>query len=500
MICASVQKLIDYAQRYHLITKDDIYVVRNRLMDALQLTDWRDCSYDETVDETIDEILKPLVEYACNQGIIANNVNSRDLFDTRLMGLITPMPREIIAEFHKRYAISPQEATDWYYRYSQELNYVRAGRLAKDMRWTYKTEYGILDITINESKPEKDPRDITAAKRQKGSTYPKCQLCPENAGFAGNAKQPARQNLCPIPISVGGEDWELQYSPYGYYNEHCIVFNVKHVPVKMNAKVFAKLFDLVDYFPHYFFGSNADLPIVGGSILCHEHFQGGKYTFAIEKAPVETDFSIPKYPNVKAGIVKWPMSVIRLSSSDRNTLADCCDLVLLRWRNYSDTSVLIFAETDGNRHNTVTPIARKNGNEYVCDLVLRNNLTTKDRPIGVFHPNPALHHIKKENIGLIEAMGLAVLPARLARDIGMLERAMLSGQSLYAIPELTAHAKWATEILEKHPEFSADNAKEIIQREIGEVFLEILKDAGVFKRNEEGKIAFGKFIHTLETK
>lgn len=499
MICESVQNLLNYGIKNKLITEDDTYVVRNAIMDALHLTDWKE-SASAPISDSIEDILAPLVDYACKQGIIPNTSNSRDLFDTKLMGLLTAMPREIISEFKRRYAICPKEATDWYYRYSQESNYVRAERISKDMKWTYETEYGTLDITINLSKPEKDPRDIVAIKRQKASTYPKCQLCPENAGFVGDAKHPARQNLRPIPLKVGGGDWAFQYSPYGYYNEHCIFFNTKHIPMKIDSSVFGKLFDIVDYFPHYFVGSNADLPIVGGSILTHEHFQGGRYIFAMEKAKIEKTFEIPKYPNVKAGVVKWPMSVIRLMSTDRSELAKCCDLVLETWRDYSDPSILIFSETDGIPHNTVTPIARKTENMYFCDLVLRNNLTTKERPLGVFHPNPALHHIKKENIGLIEVMGLAVLPARLARDIGMLEKMMISGQNLYALPEMAAHGKWATEVLGRHPEFSAENARKILEQEIGEVFLEVLKDAGVFKRTEQGTIAFGKFIHVLETK
>lgn len=493
MICTAVQNLIDYGVRNKLITPADIHVVRNELMEALRLTDWK-ASPGDGGNSSIDEILEPIVDYACKQGIISNTASSRDLFDTKLMGIMTPMPREIISEFQRRYEKSPEEATDWYYKYSQELNYVRAGRIARDLRWTHKTEYGTLDITVNCSKPEKDPRDIAAAKKQKSSSYPKCQLCPENAGFAGTVKHPARQNLRPIPITVGDQDWELQYSPYGYYNEHCIVFNTKHIPMKIDASVFGKLFDVLDYLPHYFVGSNADLPIVGGSILSHEHFQGGRYTFAMERAAIETEFEIPRYPKVTGGIVKWPMSVIRLASQNREELARCCDLVLKRWREYSDTTALIFAETDGNPHNTVTPIARKNGNEYICDLVLRNNLTTKERPLGLFHPGPALHHIKKENIGLIEVMGLAVLPARLARDLVMLERVMANGQNLFAIPELTQHAKWADEILKKHPDFSAENAKAILEQEIGEVFLNVLEDAGVFKRNADGKTAFMRFI------
>ena len=498
MICKAVQKLLDYAKHNKLITEDDIYVVRNELMDALQLSDWTE-SETTYKGETIDEILEPIIDYACKQGIITDTVNSRDLFDTKLMGLMTPMPREIISEFNRLYAESPEKATDWYYKYSCELNYVRAGRIEKDLRWIYSSDYGDLDITINRSKPEKDPRDIAMAKKQKSAAYPKCQLCPENAGFAGTAKHPARQNLRPIPLTVANQKWEFQYSPYGYYNEHCIVFNTEHVPMKIDAEVFGKLFDIIDFLPHYFVGSNADLPIVGGSILSHEHFQGGKYTFAMEKVPIESEFIISKYPNVKAGIVKWPMSVIRLSSNDRNELANCCDLVLQKWRAYSDTSVVIFAETDGIQHNTVTPIARKNGDTYVCDIVLRNNLTTKDRPLGLFHPNPTLHHIKKENIGLIEVMGLAVLPARLASDLGMLERAISGTHSLLGIPELAVHAKWATGIIERYPELNADNARSILEQEIGKVFLEVLCDAGVFKRTDDGKAAFMRFVEFINS-
>ena len=496
MICYAVQKLIDYAIKNKLITSDDIYVVRNQLMEALQLTDWteNDAVYS---GESIDEILAPMITYACDNGIIQDTANSRDLFDTKLMGILTPMPREVIAEFKRRYADDPQEATDWYFDFSKKLNYVRAGRIAKDLKWTYDCEYGTLDITINCSKPEKDPKDIAAAKTQKASAYPKCQLCPENAGFAGHATHPARQNLRPIPMTVNGEKWQLQYSPYGYYNEHCIAFNEAHVPMKIDASVFGKLFDIVDYLPHYIIGSNADLPIVGGSILSHEHFQGGNYTFAMAKAPIEHEFSMEQYPDVKAGIVKWPMSVIRVSSENREELSKCCNRILETWRAYSDESVGIFAETDSVPHNTITPIARKNGELYECDLVLRNNITTDDRPLGVFHPNPSLHHIKKENIGLIEVMGLAVLPARLAKEIVLLEDAMLSGENLYTCPELTHHAEWAEEILKSYPDFCKENARAILEKEIGKVFLEVLEDAGVFKRTNEGIHAFISFIQNV---
>ncbi len=368
MICYAVQKLIDYAIKNELITSDDIYVVRNQLMEALKLSDWEE-NNTEYSGESIDELLLPLIGYACENSIIQDTANSRDLFDTKLMGILTPMPGEVIAEFKRRYAAAPKEATDWYFDFSKKLNYVRAGRIAKDLKWTYDCEYGTLDITINCSKPEKDPRDIAAAKTQKASAYPKCQLCPENAGFAGHATHPARQNLRPIPMTVNGEKWQLQYSPYGYYNEHCIAFNESHVPMKIDAAVFGKLFDIVDYLPHYIIGSNADLPIVGGSILSHEHFQGGNYTFAMAKATIEHEFSIEQYPDVKAGIVKWPMSVIRVSSDNREELEKCCNHILETWRAYSDESVGIFAETNGEPHNTITPIARRRGELFELDLV-----------------------------------------------------------------------------------------------------------------------------------
>ncbi len=496
MIYDNIQRLISYALKNELIAEEDIYVIRNRFMEVFQLSDWEE-TVEEYNGETIDEILAPLIEYACENGIISDTANSRDLFDTKLMGILTPMPREVTAEFHRNYEKSPEAATDWYFDFSQKLNYVRKGRIEKDLKWTYESEYGTLDITINRSKPEKDPRDIAAAKTAQTTAYPKCQLCPENAGFAGNINHPARQNLRPVPITVNGEKWQLQYSPYGYYNEHCIVFNEKHVPMKIDSAVFEKLFDIVDFLPHYFVGSNADLPIVGGSILSHEHFQGGRYTFAMAKAPIETEFVLEKYPKVKAGIVKWAMSVIRVTSEDRKQLSECCGEILEKWRKYTDESTFIFAETDGVPHNTITPIARKNGDIYECDLVLRNNITTEERPLGVFHPNPSLHHIKKENIGLIEVMGLAVLPSRLAEELKAVEEALLSGKDLENNPLTASHAEWAREIARKNPDISKENAAEIIRAEVGRAFEQVLLDAGVFKRNESGMQAFDRFVNSL---
>lgn len=494
MICDAIQRLINYGITQDLITKADQFVVQNQLMEALHLTDWQLSGAGTEPDASIDAILQPLVEYACSNGIIADTAASRDLFDTKLMGILTPMPHEMIAKFQERYQESPEAATDWYFDISQKLNYVRAGRIAKDKKWKYASEYGMLDITINRSKPEKDPRDIAAARNQKASAYPKCQLCPENAGFAGNPNHPARQNLRPIPMQIDGQNWELQYSPYGYYHEHCIVFNDAHVPMKVDHAIFEKLFDVLDFLPHYFIGSNADLPIVGGSILSHEHFQGGHYTFPMAVAPIEIPVSLADYPNVQAGILKWPMSVVRLSSTNRKELSDACNTILEQWRSYSDATVGIYAETDGTPHNTITPIARKKGDAYECDLVLRNNRTSEDRPLGIFHPNPSLHHIKKENIGLIEVMGLAVLPARLAVELDVLKEAMLQHEDLTVNPQTASHAVWAAEVQKQHPEFCEENAEAILQAEVGKVFEQVLCDAGVFKRDEAGKTAFLKFL------
>lgn len=494
MVCEDIERLINYAVKKSLIESSDIYVVRNMFMEALRLNDW-ESNAAEYSDESVDELLKPLVDYAVEQGIIADTANSRDLFDTKLMGILTPMPREVNKSFMRLYEKSPISATDWYYDISKSLNYVRIGRMARNLRWKYSSEYGEIDITINRSRPEKDPRDIAAAKAAPSTDYPKCMLCPENAGFIGNINRPARQNLRPVSMSVYGEPWQFQYSPYGYYNEHCIVFNERHTAMKIDETVFEKLFDVIDMLPHYFVGSNADLPIVGGSILSHEHFQGGRYTFAMQKAPIEKSFTLPQFPNVEAGIVKWHMSVIRLSSENRSMLSAACTYILNKWRVYSDASADILAETNGEPHNTVTPIARMNGSRYECDLALRNNRTTAERPLGLFHPRPELFHIKKENIGLIEVMGLAVLPARLAEELAAVKDMLLGGEkSDLAAP----HEKWAFEVKARHPEMNSDNAAEIIRMEVGAVFEQVLLDAGVFKRDENGISAFGRFISELK--
>ncbi len=499
MICKDIQLLINYSVKTGLIAPIDEIVIRNQYMDIFHLTDWE--SPEISAEESglsIDGILGRLIKYACEKGLIEDTANSRDLFDTKLMGVVTPLPHEVYNEFLHRYnSVSPENAVSEYYKYNKNVNYVRAGRIAKDLKWKYHSEYGELDITINRSKPEKDPRDIAKQGKTQSSAYPKCQLCLENEGFSGTLNHPARQNLRPVPVTVGGEKWQLQYSPYGYYNEHCIVFNEKHTPMKIDSAVFEKLFDFIEYVPHYFVGSNADLPIVGGSILSHEHFQGGNYSFAMEKAEIERYFSLPDFPEVTLGTLKWPMSVIRARSRSRGQLAKVCDLILRSWRGYSDESVFVLAETDGVPHNTITPIARMKGDIYECDLVLRNNITTEERPLGVYHPNPSLHHIKKENIGLIEVMGLAVLPSRLAQELKALEKAILDGSDLTAGPKTASHAEWAEEVKKNHPELSAENAEEIIRMEVGKVFEQVLCDAGVFKRDEEGQKAFARFTGQL---
>lgn len=493
----NIANLIKYALDSQLIQPEDAVFSRNRILDCLGITDWNDTEPDNAVIK-IDEILDNINDYAAENGIISGTNESRDLFDTKIMGILTAFPREVISKFRSDYSVSPKLATDNYFDWNKKTNYVRAGRIAKDMKWIYDSEYGKLDITINLSKPEKDPRDIAAAKTAKTSAYPKCQLCFENTGYAGRIGHPARQNLIPVPITVNNENWCFQYSPYGYYNEHCIIFNSSHVPMKIDDAVFGKLFDIIDTLPHYFVGSNADLPIVGGSILSHEHFQGGNYTFAMERAAIEHEFSIKDYPEVHAGIVKWPMSVIRLWSNNRIQLEKACSYILSTWRAYSDESVGIFSRSGETPHNTITPIARKKECGFECDLVLRNNRTDDEHPLGIFHPNSSLHHIKKENIGLIEVMGLAVLPARLKGEMELLADTIINkGVSAVRSDEvLEKHADWVEEFATRN-EINPSNVNEVIQKEIGAVFANVLEDAGVFKRDSEGMAAFIRFTETI---
>ena len=486
-----IDSLVSYAMNRGLAEPVDHQVLTNRLLDLLHLEDY--IPSDEPQSEDLEEILAGSLDYACAKGLCEDNITARDIFDTRIMGAITPMPREVIAAFREKYALSPEAATDWYYAFSQDTDYIRRYRIAKDMRWTYDSDYGELDITINLSKPEKDPRAIAAAKNAPQAGYPKCQLCRENEGYAGRMNHPARANHRMIPITVAGSDWYLQYSPYVYYNEHCIVLNSRHVPMKIDRSAFEKLLDFVKAFPHYFVGSNADLPIVGGSILSHEHFQGGHYTFAMEKASVHTLVRFDGFGDVEAGLVKWPMSVIRLDGSDPGRLTELADKILRVWRGYSDADAGIVAFSDGEPHNTITPIARRRGDKYERDLVLRCNITTPEHPLGVFHPHADKHHIKKENIGLIEVMGLAVLPSRLKNELTALAEKAVSGDDLRADPVLEKHADWMEE-LKKTYTFTAENAMDILLKETGRVFAGVLEDAGVYKNTDSGREAFLRFI------
>ena len=486
-----IDSLVSYAMNRGLAEPVDHQVLTNRLLDILRLDDYE--LSDEPQSEDLEEILAGILDYAVAHGLCEDNITARDIFDTRIMGAVTPMPREVVRTFREKYARSPETATDWYYRFSCDTDYIRRYRIAKDMRWKYPSQYGEMDITINLSKPEKDPKAIAAAKNAPQTAYPKCQLCRENEGYAGRMNHPARANHRIIPITICGEDWCLQYSPYVYYNEHCIVFNSQHVPMKIDRSAFEKLLDFVKDFPHYFVGSNADLPIVGGSILSHEHFQGGHYQFAMEKAGLEKEVCFKGFEDVKAGIVKWPMSVIRLDGSDPQRLAELADKILTCWRGYSDESVGVVAFSDGEPHNTITPIARRHGELYELDLVLRCNITTPEHPLGVFHPHADKHHIKKENIGLIEVMGLAVLPSRLKQELTDLASAIVSGTDIAADAVLNKHAPWVEE-LKKQYTFTEENALDIILKETGRVFTEVLEDAGVYKNTPEGRAAFLKFI------
>lgn len=485
--------LVRYAINHGLIAPDDEIYCYNALLSVLQLDE---AAGDGAVELPLAEILRALCDDAVQRGIIEDTVTARDLFDTKLMGALTPLPHEVRAEFARRYAVSPRQATDWYYAFSCATNYIRTDRIQKDLRWKYPGQYGELDITINLSKPEKDPRAIAAAKSLPQTNYPKCLLCEENEGYAGRMNHPARQNHRIIPLTIAGRPWYLQYSPYVYYNEHCIVFNKMHTPMTIDRSVFDKLLDFTEQFPHYFIGSNADLPIVGGSILSHEHFQGGNYTFAMAKAPVETPLSFAGYPEVSAGIIRWPMSVIRLSSTKKESLCGLADKILTAWRSYTDEAALILAETDGIPHNTITPIARRDGDAFVLDLVLRNNITTDEHPLGVYHPHEEYHHIKKENIGLIEVMGLAVLPARLKTELSLLKEAILSGRRIEDDERIAKHAAWAEELKKRHT-FTQDNAEQILFREVGAVFEKILENAGVYSRDAAGKAAFLRFVDAV---
>ena len=499
MIRRNISKLVQYGLQTGLITKEDKIYTTNRLLELFHLDEPEESDTDVSmsVDE-LEGVLSAMMDYAYEHGIMTeNSIAYRDLFDTKIMSVLVPRPSEVIAVFEEKYRRDPKEATDYFYQLSQDSDYIRRYRIKKDQKWVASTRYGDLDITINLSKPEKDPKAIAAAKNAKQSGYPKCQLCMENEGYAGRIDHPARQNHRIIPVTINGSRWGFQYSPYVYYPEHCIVFNSQHIPMKIEHDTFCKLFDFVKQFPHYFVGSNADLPIVGGSILSHDHFQGGRYEFAMARAKVERTFTVRGFEDVESGIVKWPMSVIRISSSDTQRLVALADVILNAWRGYTDEAAFIYAETDGEPHNTITPIARKRGDQYELDLVLRNNITTKEHPLGVYHPHADLHHIKKENIGLIEVMGLAVLPARLKEEIERLTEAILSGQDIRQDEMLEKHTDWVEGFLPKYDRITEENITAILHDEIGNVFMRVLEDAGVYKRTEEGQRAFDRFVESI---
>lgn len=486
-------------------TKDDVIEEADRIaFDQEEASEKGSGISEGFVDDGsyLERVLKELDDYAVAEGLTdGDSVVYRDLFDTKLMGALTPRPSEVQDMFSALYEEDPKIATDWYYTFSRDTDYIRRYRVRKDLKWKTETDYGELDITINLSKPEKDPKAIAAAGKAKQTGYPKCQLCCECEGYSGRVDYPARENHRIMPIEIQGQEWGFQYSPYVYYNEHCIVLNTKHTPMKIDKSAFLKLFDFVSQFPHYFVGSNADLPIVGGSILAHEHFQGGHYDFAMAKAPVERSFTVEGFSDVKAGVVKWPMSVIRLSGQDTDRISELADRILGKWRNYTDESAFVIAETDGVPHSTITPIARKVEEEFQLDLVLRNNITTEEHPLGVYHPHAKLHHIKKENIGLIEVMGLAVLPSRLKQEMAELKEAILAGSDIRSIDSISKHADWVDEFMDAYykqdVEVDAENIDKILEDEIGKVFMHVLEDAGVYKRTPEGQAAFDRFIATI---
>ena len=489
-----ISELITYGIKNGLIDDADKVFVINRLLELFGLNHFE---WNNEVVRPLNYILADMTDYAIANGILKEDtITNRDLFDTKIMGMITPMPSYVRNKFNELYAENPKKATNFYYQFSKDTNYIRTDRIAKDEKWKAETEYGVIDITINLSKPEKDPKDIAKAASQIKNEYPKCLLCEQNEGYAGNISHPARQNHRIIPLCLDGQSYFMQYSPYVYYNEHCIVFNKEHIPMRIDKNVFKKLLDFVAIFPHYTIGSNADLPIVGGSILSHDHFQGGAYTFAMENAPYEYMFEMDGYHDVTAGTIKWPMSVIRLQSKNVTSMVEAASHILDTWREYTDKEAFIFCKTDGVPHNTITPIARMNDSIYEMDLVLRNNITTTDKPWGVYHPDEKLHHIKKENIGLIEVMGLAVLPARLQKEMNLLAEAILAGKNICDINEISKHADWFEE-WRYHYNITSENIKEILHKEIANRFVQVLECSGVYKRTVEGQMAFKRFTSVL---
>ena len=497
MIYKAIDRLIGYGLKKGLLEKEDIDYIRNKLLYTLCLPSYEGNGEIGECKEELCDILSDIIGVARDKGLVSDSITEQDLFDTKIMDCLLGRPSEIVRKFDELLKKSPKEATDWYYDFSKATNYIREDRIVKDVKWQADSPYGKLDITINLSKPEKDPKAIAAAKKLVQTGYPKCLLCRENEGFAGDMNKPARENHRLIPLTLSGENYFLQYSPYVYYNEHCIILNESHVPMKIDKAVFLKLLEFTEKFPHYMAGSNADLPIVGGSILTHDHFQGGNYELPMARAGLREEFKFNGYEDIKAGVVNWPMSVIRLTGKDYRRIAELADKILGIWRGYSDEAVDVFAESNGEPHNTITPIARRRGTDFEIDLVLRNNRTTEEFPLGIFHPHDKLHHIKKENIGLIEVMGLAVLPGRLKGEMDSLRTALLEGRDIRQDEVLSKHADWVDEFMTRHREFNKDNAEEIIKQEIGLVFSEVLIDAGVYKDDENGRKGMLRFIDKM---
>ena len=493
-----ISRLLEYGLQRGLIAPEDKAYAANRMLALLGLREFEPQPVEEELHTPV-EPLERLCQFAAEAGLIEPDTrDGRDQFDTELMNCLMPRPSQVVREFYSLYEKDKQAATDYYYQLARSSNYIRVDRIEKDRMWTAPTPYGDLVITINLSKPEKDPKAIAAAKNAPQSGYPKCALCRENEGYLGSANQAARGNHRLIPLELGGEPWFLQYSPYVYYNEHCIVLSHEHRPMKVSRQSISRLLEFVTFLPHYFVGSNADLPIVGGSILTHDHFQGGRYEFPMAKAPIREKVCFPGFENVEAGIVHWPMSVIRLRGKEAQRLVDLADKILTAWREYSDESAEILAYTEGTPHNTITPIARRRGEDYELDLVLRNNRTTPEHPLGLFHPHAEYHHIKKENIGLIEVMGLAILPPRLLTETGLLEQALKNpaqAQEIMARPEMEKHQAWYEEL--KAAGAGEGDTQRAIQESIGVIFGKILGNAGVYKDTEEGREAFRRFCSSL---
>ena len=493
-----ISRLLEYGLQRGLIAPEDKAYAANRMLALLGLREFEPQPVEEELHTPV-EPLERLCQFAAEAGLIDPDTrDGRDQFDTELMNCLMPRPSQVVREFYSLYEKDKQAATDYYYQLARSSNYIRVDRIEKDRMWTAPTPYGDLVITINLSKPEKDPKAIAAAKNAPQSGYPKCALCRENEGYLGSANQAARGNHRLIPLELGGEPWFLQYSPYVYYNEHCIVLSHEHRPMKVSRQSISRLLEFVTFLPHYFVGSNADLPIVGGSILTHDHFQGGRYEFPMAKAPIREKVCFPGFEDVEAGIVHWPMSVIRLRGKEAQRLVDLADKILTAWREYSDESAEILAYTEGTPHNTITPIARRRGADYEMDSVPRNNRTTPEHPLGLFHPHAEYHHIKKENIGLIEVMGLAILPPRLLTETGLLEQALkdpAQAQEIMARPEMEKHQAWYEEL--KAAGAGEGDTQRAIQESIGVIFGKILGNAGVYKDTEEGREAFRRFCSSL---